>query len=1383
MTTPDPVAEKRRRLKQLLLERASAGPDQPKATLPRVDGSGPARLSLYQERLWLADQLQPDGTAYTIPFAFRLRGPLDRPAFEAAIGEIVRRHETLRTTFASGAEGPTQVVHPPKSISIEAIDLTSVPPGEREQAGWDTAERLMAAPFDLQQGPLFRPTLIPLGPDDHIFVMVFHHIISDGWSIHVFFRELTAHYRALIAGGAPNLPDLPIQYRDFAAWHRAWAEGADAEPHVRYWRDRLAGAPAALDLPTDRPRPPVRTFRAGQRTFDLSETTEQALLTLCRAEQATPFAALLAAFGALLHRLSGQDDILIGAPYAGRGRPETEGLIGFFVNTVVLRTRFDARPSFRDLLEQMRTATREAHLHQDVPLERVIAEIKPPPDPSRTPLFQVFFNLLAFATNTFQLPDVAIEHRGGVPDEAKFDLTLYAVDHRPGLRLTLVYNADLFDAARIDEMLAQYSQLVDAVTSDPDAAIEMISLVTPRARAILPDPVAPLVSTWAGTVGARLARHAEQTPNHVALDAGAYQWRYGELHQAVRRVANALAQQGARPGAVVAVLAARDPSLLPAILAILETGAAFAILDPAYPTERLARIIDLADPSILIRLDQKAPLAPDLEALIAERRWTSVPLSSGADLVLTAARQHPAAPLAIEVGPDDVAYLAFTSGTTGTPKGIVGTHRPLGHFCEWYQETFGLGPSDRISMLSGLAHDPLLRDLLAPVWVGGTLCVPDRELIEGPGYLGRWLRDARVTVTHLTPPMVELIEDPGDTSLSLPSLRLACFGGDRLTRARLSRFARLAPDARIVNGYGTTETPQLMGYTEVDRSTAPETGSIPIGRGIADVQLLVLDRTGKLAGIGEPGEIAIRTPYLSAGYHRDPDLTAQRFPSNGYTGRSDDRVYRTGDLGRYRIDGAIDFIGRADRQIKIRGFRIELGDVEVALSLVPGVREAVASTDGVEPDQVRLVAYLAGAWDTPPDPDEIRRALAARLPAYAVPSAIGILSALPRTPNGKVDFQALPRLQSAPTSTERTPPRNAVELRLCCLWEEALEVPAVGIHDDFFALGGHSLVAVRLFASIEREFGQRLSLATLLAAPTVAQLATLLRETGPARPAGALVAIESRGNRRPLFCVHGIGGNVLNYVDLARELGPEQPFYGLQALGLDGRTPLLRTIDEMARQYLAALREVQPHGPYRLAGGCMGGMIAHAMATQLQQVGEQVELLALLDVPAPRPLTWRDRLGRRLTRHRMLRKPASLINRALVWWQQPPERRWARLRAVFRPVPEAKVEPLREARAQEATRTDVQQANYFAMKSHTPGIYRGRIVHFFSDRAPDEGLGDRRLAWADRATLGQEVIPIGGGDSGLMLTRPHVELLGKRLADVLDRSLPSDPAGRDAEPA
>lgn len=1378
--TPGSVAEKRELLRKLLLERSAATPDRPRSIPTLTDRDASAPLSFNQERLWLIDQLQPDGTAYTIPFSFRLRGPLDLAAFEAALREIIRRHETLRTHFTAGEAGPRQIVDAPDAVPIERIDLNAA--ADRDAAAWAAAERLMTAPFDLRAGPLFRTALITAGPADHIFVMVFHHIISDGWSVQVFLRELVASYRARVTGQAADLPELPIQYRDFAVWHREWAEGEASSPHLGYWRERLTGAPAALELPTDRPRPPVRTFRAGRRSLEVTGPAEQALATLCRSEQTTPFVGLLAAFATVLHRLSGQDDILIGSPYAGRSRPETEHLIGFFVNTVVLRADLSGQPTFRDLLHQVRTRTREAHAHQDVPFERVVAELKPPPDPSRTPLFQVFFNLLGFAADTFQLPDIAIEPRGGVPDEAKFDLTFYAQELRPGYRFVLVYNADLFDDARIGEMLDQYHQALQVLTTHPDRPITELSLVTPAAAARLPDPTQPLAAAVTESIVDRVAGHAARRPDGIAIRGAGIAWTYREVDQAVNRIANRLTAAGLGPGDVVAIYAQRDPALTLAVLGILRAGAAFTILDPAYPASRLLDCFAQAAPRGWIALDAAGPipeaLADALEAAGLAIRLTLASTTPIGDLLADVSATAPA----LAIGANTVAYVAFTSGTTGRQRGIVGTHGPLAHFVAWEAERYGLDPDDRVSLLSGLAHDPLLRDLLTPLWIGGTSAIPDPADFTRPGALRAWMRAERITVAHLTPPMLDLVAAGAeDSNAAWPDLRLVCFGGDRLTARHVAILRQLAPAAQAVNFYGTTETPQAMGVYDVPDGVP--TGPIPLGQGIDGVQLLVVTVGGRLAGIGEPGEIVVRTPHLSAGYLGDPAHTAARFHSNPFTNSPGDRVYRTGDLGRYRLDGQVEFLGRGDRQVKVRGYRIELGDVEAALASFPGAREAVALTRPDASGDPSLVGYLGGTWDTEPAADAIRRHLASRLPTYCIPSTLGTLAALPRTPNGKIDLRALPDLEPAATAAERVLPRDAVELRLARLWEEVLDLPAVGVHDDFFALGGHSLVAVRLFALVEKHFGKRLSLATLLAAPTVAQLADVLRSEQRAGPEGALVPITTQGNRAPFFCVHGIGGNVLNYFDLARALGHDQPFYGLQAIGLDGRTPPLSSIDEMARRYLSEIRTVQPHGPYHLGGGCMGGIVAHTIAVELQRAGEEVALLALLDVPAPRPLGWRDRLGLLMGRHKPLRAVASLANRGLTWWNLPADRRWARLRAVFVRPAATSHEPVRERRAQEATRTSVQHANYFAMKRHRPGTFRGRIVHFFSDRPPDGELGDRRLAWADRATLGQEVIPIGGGDSGLMLTRPHVELLGKRLADVLDRSLPSDPAERDAEPA
>ena len=1144
-----------RRIEARLAATADGAELPPLPPLRPASRQGPLPLSSGQERLWFLDQLEPGSTALHIAMALRLRGRLAPRHLAAALAELVRRHESLRTIFSAAGGEPHQVILPPPPPFLPQIDLAALaPPGglaESSRLGEAAARR----PFDLARGPLLRPCLLRLGPAEHVLRLDHHHIVSDGWSLGVLIRELTALYAAFVAGRPSPLPELPVQYADFAVWQRAGLAGERLDRQLAYWRRTLAGEPPALDLPTDRPRPALQTFRGGERRALLAPDLAARLHALGRDEGATLFMILLAAIATLLGRWSGQQDVLIGAPIAGRRLVETEGLIGFFLNTLVLRTELAGGPSFRQLLARAREATLGAFAHQEVPFEAVLADVQPARDLSRTPLFQVFLNLLNLPPAEVRLADLAIEPLTPRELPAKFDLTFYVADTAAGLACDLVYNADLFDAARIQELLDQLALLLELAAAQPDAPVAALPLATARARAVLPDPTAALDASWRGAVHDLFAARAAAAPERLAIADREGGWTYGELDAASDRLARWLAGRGIGRGETVAIWAHRSAPLALAVLGALRTGAAFTILDPAYPAARLAAILRLAAPRAWLGLAAAGAPPPAVESCLAAAGGARLELPAGgreAVLACLADLSAPAAPVRAAVGPDDPAVLGFTSGSTGVPKGIVGRHGSLSHFLPWQCRRFELDAGDRFSLLSGLAHDPLQRDLFTPLYLGAAIVVPDPEDVAVAGRLAAWMARAGITVAHLTPAMAQLLTEPpaAGENTTVPSLRRVLLVGDALTRRDVARIRALAPGATCVNLYGSTETQRAVAYhlaaaapTTAGASAANAAGDLqvlPLGRGMPDVQLLVINPSGLLAGVGELGEIAVRSPHLALGYLGDPALTAEKFQANPFTGVAADRIYRTGDLARYLPDGEVAFAGRADQQVKIRGFRIEPAEIEAALGAVAGVREAVVLARPWR-GELRLAAYIVPEHPGAVALGSLREAVRERLPAYMLPAAFVQLERLPLTPNGKVDRRALALLEptEAAAGRELAAPQNLRERQIAALWRELLGVEAVGVDDNFFDRGGHSLLLVRLHSQLQELLGCEVPLVDLFRHPTVgAQAAHLGRppETAPAavlahRPAAAPDASgAASGDRR--IAVVGMAGRFPGAVDL-----------------------------------------------------------------------------------------------------------------------------------------------------------------------------------------------------------------------------------------------------------
>jgi amino acid adenylation domain-containing protein len=1071
--------------------RAGAGATDapPIVAVPR-DGDVPA--SFAQERLWVLQRMDPESPAYNMPTALRIAGALDASALERALGELVARHEALRTVFAELDGAPVQHVLPPAPFRLAVVDASDVPPAERDAVAARMAAESAVRPFDLAAGPLFRASLARLAEGDHLLLMNVHHAVSDGWSMGVIFRELSELYTAFRAGKESPLAPLAVQYPDFSVWQREWLRGEALERQVGYWRERLAGAPALLQLPTDRPRPAVQGHGGGTVVRVLPRELLERAEALSRHEGATLFMVLLAAFNVVLGRLAGQDDVVVGTPIAGRTRHETEGLIGLFLNTLALRTRLDGDPSFRELLARVREATLGAYAHQDVAFERLLEELRPERSLSHSPIFQVMLNLVNLGGG-IALSDLEISgvDQGELP--SKVDFTLYASETEEGLYMQLIYAAELFDAARMEELLGQLAGVLEEAVAAPERAIGSLSLVTPEARSVLPDTATELSAEWRGSVAERFAEHVARTPDALAVADPRERWSYAELDRASGRIANRLVADGVRPGDVVAVFAHRDAAIVRALLGILRAGGAFLVLDPAYPAARLAEYVRTATPRALVHIaaagalpDALAAALDGLPALVLGARGASAEEADGL------AGVSPEAPR-VRVGADSLAYLAFTSGTTGEPKAVMGRQGSLTHFTPWVADAFGLGADDRISMLSGLAHDPLQRDIFIPLQIGAAVIAPEPEEVGTPGYLAGWMRAEGITVANLAPAMVQWVAGTsGDETV--PSLRRAFFVGEALTRADTDRLHRVAPGVTIVNFYGSTETQRAVSYQVVERGGgAGEREVIPLGKGLPDVQLLVRTPAGAPAGIGEAGEVWIRSPHIALGYLRDEALTAERFLATPGSSDPADRMYRTGDLGRYRLDGAVDPMGRADGQVKVRGFRVELGEVEAALGRHPAVREAAVVARGGGADR-RLVAYVVPV-DGAMDADALRQHLRALLPEFMLPAAFVELDELPLTANRKVDRRALPEPESA-AGASVAPPRTPLEEVVAAIWAEVLGRDSVGVDEDFFAAGGHSLRATQVLARIETALGVRLRLRTLFESPTVAGLAAAIEAEG-----------------------------------------------------------------------------------------------------------------------------------------------------------------------------------------------------------------------------------------------------------------------------------------------
>jgi len=1129
----------------------------PAAMAPEVaragatDGDGPRPvprrpampLSFAQRRLWFLDLLHPGTALYNVPAALRLLGELDVTALRRALDALVRRHESLRTTFTP--EG--QRIAPEGAVLLH-------------EGAWDPSfiAEAAATPFDLETGPLLRASLLRVGPREHVLLLVMHHIVTDGWSMGVMARELGELY------AGRQLPPLTLQYADFAHWQQA--RSLDAQ--VAWWRRRLDGLAAADVLPLDHPRPPEPRGHGSAYRFQLPA---EPLRAFAAQHAATLFMALGTVFAAVLHRSGGLRDLPIGVPIANRTDAALEGLIGCFVNTIVMRLDLTGDPTLGELLGRVKDTALDAYAHQDAPFELVVEALNPVRDRARHPLFQVMFVLQNVPTEDARPGGLTIRPEPLDAGISKFDLTLIVEESGAALDAVLEYDTDLFEPATI----ARLAERMQAVVRDlePDARCSRARVVPPAERRLLDAWSTGARGPAGGTLIDAVETQATRTPDAPAVTCGARTLTYAALHAAATHLARQLVvERDVEPGSVVALSFGRSIDAIVAMLGTLKAGAAYLPLDPGYPADRLAFMLEDSNSAITLKTDDVALEVP-LDPTPAE--WRPAPV-------------HPQA----------AAYVIYTSGSTGRPKGVVVSHANaaaslaarLAHY----------GDPGSVLLFPSFAFDSSVAAIFGTLAAGGRLVLAPDTVLRDVDQVSALIERERITTMLLVPRLYGAMLDHAPAH-RLESLRTVIVAGEAVPRGLPATHAARLPRADLFNEYGPTEASVWCTVARL----APEDHGAPIGTPIRNAEVHLLDESLGAVPIGTVGELYVGGDGVARGYARRPGLTAARFVANLH-GAPGSRLYRTGDLARWRADGRLEFEERADEQVKVRGFRIEPGEIEAALTDLPGIQEAA-----VIAEDDRLVAFVVPRPGATVDAAGARAALATRLPGFMVPTTVTALPSLPLTPNGKLDRAALPRA-AANVTTRGAPPRDPLEFRILRVFEEVLETP-LGVTDDFFDRGGHSLVAVRLVARIRDACGAELSLGALFEGPTVEQVARIVRAGG--RAFSPLVPLQTGGTAPPIFFVHQAGGNVMAYLELARHVGRHRPFYGLQSVGLDGRAEPLRDVESMAAVYVAAIRSLQPRGPYFIGGHSMGGKVAFEMARQIEAAGERVGLLAIVDVP------------------------------------------------------------------------------------------------------------------------------------------------------------------------
>ena len=1310
-------------------------------------------LSYSQQRMWFMNRLAPESTAYNMPVAIHLTGPLKRMALEHAANVMIERYESFRTTFAMTTEGPVQIIGPPQAARWDVADLRQLPAISRMEEAARLVVEDARRPFDLLNGPLVRYILIQIEDEQHILLLNMHHIIGDQWSFAIIGQEFAALYNDYCKGRAALPAPSGIQYADFAVWQRQWLNAEVLRDQLSFWRTRLAGL-SVLALPTDYPRPRTQRFTGSQRSVDLTDELLEALTQIAAPRGCTLFMTLLAAFKILLSRYAGQWDIAVGVPIANRTRLSTEGMVGTFVNTLVMRTDLSGDPTFEDLLDRVRETAFGAYDHQDLPFERLVEELVTERELSYSPLVQVLFNLTNVPMGKPEFEGLSwapFEFDGGT---AQFDLTI-AVDTELTKKAYVAFRTDLFDASTIERMVVQYRALLEAIAADPRRNISAYSILSQYDQHCLLQVWNRTKAEYPSTkvLPELIAEQVARTPDSIAASMDGQTITYRELDAQSNRLARYLLRLGGHRGVTVGICLERSLTMLVSLLGIMKAGAAYVPLDPDYPRDRLKFEVEDSGSRLLVTSSPLCDRLPHEGRTVVnvDREWEAICREDAT------ASEGP--------GPADLAYVIYTSGSTGKPKGVEIRHQSLVNLLWSMRMVPGCTQGDVLLSVTTLSFDIAGLELYLPLIVGGRVELVSRQVASDGRLLLKRMEECRPGLMQATPATWRMLIESGWESAS--HLTVLC-GGEALPKDLADQILDRA--GALWNMYGPTETTIWSTVSKIERGDS----EITIGRPIANTQLYILDTLCRPVPVGVPGELYIGGDGLAAGYRDRSRLTAERFIPHPFSDRPDARLYKTGDLVRYRTDGRLVHLGRLDHQVKIRGFRIELGEIEAVLGAHTSVRQSVVVARPDHSGIQQLIAYVVPADACCPSGRELRTFLQNSLPDYMIPAQFTTMESFPLTANGKVDVLALPDpVWASPKGQERsTEPRTLIQIQLAALWQQVLGVSDIGLQDNFFELGGHSLMAVQLFAQIEQVFGKQLPLATLFEAPTIAQLADVLAAENWVPPWRSLVAIQPGGTARPLFVVPGIGGNVLTFAKLANLLGREQPFYGLQAKGLDGKESPFTSVGAMAAQYIAEVQAIQPAGPYVIGGTCTGGVIAYEMAQQLMGQREEVILLIM---ESWHPLSY--------NRYRFwLRRkfwPVVYVWGRVLQFVAKSQRMSAgdrvRLAAskLLERVKRVSQHPGGPLFGINLTNRRVAEATLEAIAFYEAREYRGTLLNVIaSARALNESVVDTRRVWEFLARGESVFASIPAPDSGQLFVSPHVE----QLADTLRRYLRQESA-------
>ncbi|WP_255342603.1 non-ribosomal peptide synthase/polyketide synthase [Nocardia sp. CNY236] len=1198
---------------------ATLSGERSRPVLARRSSAAPAPLSLAQQRMWFLNRLDRQSTAYNIPLAVRLTGELDIAALNAAIGDVVARHEVLHTVYPQHESGPVQLVLPADAntpvlapIAVSTDDLAAAV-ADFVGGGFDVTEAIpvrarLFAPVDGEAGD---------AGTDHVLVVVVHHIAADGSSLAPLARDVMVAYAARKRGAAPEWSPLPVQYTDFSIWQRELL-GAEDDPdsllsrQIRFWSETLAELPAQLTLPADRPRPAIVSTRGGHVDFAIDPTVHAQLIDLGRGSGATVFMVMHAAFAVLLARLSGGDDIAIGTPIAGRGEAALDDVIGMFVNTLVLRTRVDAGDGFAELLERVRATDVAAFAHADVPFERLVEVLNPERSTARHPLFQVGFSFHNQTEADFSLEGLTATAADFESEVSQFDLHLVITDRyradgtAAGMAASITYATALFDESTVAGFANRLQRLLRAVCADPRRSVGDLALLDPaETERMLVAWNRPERSFTPATLVSAFEAQVARTPEAVALVAGTRTVTYREFGARVNHLARVLIGRGVGPETVVALAMPRSVDLLVAMYAVVTAGGAYVPLDPAHPAGRTERVLSAASPQVVLT-SARAPMSA---ATVSNN---SVVLDISTVDAMAADRPVRDDERLAPLSSANTAYVVFTSGSTGVPKGVAVPHAAIAHQLDWMQSEYPLGADDAVLLMTSAAFDLSLWEFWWAPRAGARIVLAPHDAQRDPAGLLDVVRAAQVTTLTAVPSLLAMVAEASGSRRLPPSLRRLLVIGEPLPSPTVQRIEALTT-ARIDNLYGPTEA--AVSVTRFRTTGATPHALVPIGTPESGNQVYVLDDRLHPVPTGVTGELYLGGAQLARGYHGATGLTSERFVANPF-GVPGTRLYRTGDMVRWGADGNLEYVERRDFQVKVRGYRIELAEIEHALRAQPGVGEAIVVAHDEHGENAVLVGYFTAVEQL--DPADVRGALADTLPSYMVPAVLRRLESLPLTPNGKVDRAALPRPDLGAGAFRA--PETDLEHQVCAVFADVLDVERIGLDDNFFERGGNSLLATRLATTATAALGEQIPVLWLFTAPTPARLITRLEQHWAGRGRvhaeaafDVMLPLRTGGAREPLFCIHPAGGVAWSFAGLAAHLDPDRDVYGIQSPVLNSAAQLPESIEDWARDYVRQIRTVQPEGPYHVLGWSLGGVLAHAVAVQLQQLGQRVAVLAMMD--------------------------------------------------------------------------------------------------------------------------------------------------------------------------